>query len=53
MFYGSQTFHNNFIVIECTPMAYYRMDGRRVEKPQRGLNIIRYPDGTVRKVIVK
>ncbi len=36
-----------------TPTAYYRIDGRRVDKLQRGLNIIRYPDGTVRKVFVK
>ena len=36
-----------------TPVAYYRMDGRSVARPQRGLNIIRYSNGTIRKVIVK
>ena len=33
--------------------AYYRLDGRRTTKPQKGLTIVRQEDGTVRKVIVK
>lgn len=39
--------HNN------TATARYRTDGTRLNKPQRGLNIIRYADGSVRKVMVK
>ena len=31
----------------------YDMSGRRVEKLQRGINIIRYSDGSTRKVMVK
>lgn len=31
----------------------YTLDGRQVSAPQRGLNIIRLSDGTVRKVMVK
>ena len=31
----------------------YGLDGRRLDAPQRGLNIIRMSDGTVRKVMVK
>lgn len=31
----------------------YSLDGRKLEKAQRGLNIMKYSDGTVRKVIVK
>ena len=37
-----------------TPMvtAYYTLDGRRISYPQRGLNILRFSDGSTRKVIV-
>ena len=38
---------------QATPVAYYRLDGRRTEKPQRGLNIMRQHDGAVRKIVVK
>ena len=31
----------------------YAADGTRLAAPQRGLNIVRYTDGTVRKVVVK
>lgn len=33
--------------------ARYTIDGRRIDTPQRGVNIIKMNDGTVRKVIVK
>ena len=33
--------------------VYYRLDGSRTAKPQKGLNIMQYEDGTVRKVVVK
>ena len=36
-----------------TEAARYTLDGRQISAPQRGLNIIRLSDGTVRKVIVK
>ena len=29
------------------------IDGRRLLKPERGINIVRYSDGSVRKVVVK
>ncbi len=32
---------------------YYTMDGKQVSTPQRGINIIRYSDGTAHKVLVK
>ncbi len=38
---------------QSTPVAYYRLDGRRTEKPQRGLNIMRHRNGSVSKVVVK
>ena len=36
-----------------TPAEYYSIDGTRLDRPQRGINIIRMSDGTTRKVVVK
>ncbi len=33
--------------------GYYTTDGKRVSQPQRGMNIIRYSDGSAKKVLVK
>ncbi len=33
--------------------GYYTTDGKQVPTLQRGVNIIRYSDGTARKVLVK
>ena len=33
--------------------AIYDLSGRKVSKPQKGFNIIRYSDGTTKKVMVK
>ena len=33
--------------------GYYTLDGTRITTPQKGLNIVRYADGTSRKVVVK
>lgn len=38
---------------EATPVGYYDVQGRRMSGPQRGLNIVRYSNGTSRKVIVR
>lgn len=35
------------------PVAYYQPDGRRVERPERGIYLVRYSDGTVRKVFFR
>ena len=37
---------------EATEVARYTLDGRRVFAPVRGINIVRYSDGSVRKVLV-
>lgn len=34
-----------------TPEAYYSADGRKLDVPQKGLNIVRYSDGSRRKVV--
>ena len=35
------------------PVAYYRLDGRRMSKLGRGINIVRRANGTIDKVLVK
>ena len=37
---------------ECTEVARYTLDGCRISTPQPGINIVRYSDGTARKVLV-
>ncbi len=34
-------------------VGYYTIDGKQVPTPQRGVNIIRYSNGTARKVLVR
>ena len=34
-------------------MRRYTMDGRSITMPQRGVNLLKMSDGTIRKVIVK
>ena len=36
-----------------TSQQYYSLDGKRIVKLQRGLNIVKMKDGTTRKVLVK
>ena len=36
-----------------TAVRYYTIDGKLLSTPQRGLNIVKMSDGTMRKVIVK
>lgn len=38
---------------EVVEVARYTLDGQRIDKPVKGINIIRYSDGSVRKVMVK
>jgi hypothetical protein len=30
---------------------YYSLDGKRLKKPQHGINILRMTDGTTRKIV--
>ena len=34
-------------------IARFTIDGKRINQPQRGINIVKYSDGTVKKVVVK
>lgn len=38
---------------EATPVSIYTIDGKQVNSPVKGINIIRMSDGTARKVMVK
>ncbi|MCD8266897.1 MAG: hypothetical protein LUC33_07070 [Prevotellaceae bacterium] len=38
---------------EVYEIARYTTDGKKISSPQSGINIIRYSDGTVKKVLVK
>ena len=38
---------------DVTGIARYDIHGRKIAKPQKGINIIRYPDGTIRKMMIK
>ena len=33
--------------------SIYDLSGRKLDKPQKGINIIRYSDGTSKKILVK
>ena len=35
------------------PTAYYSPNGQRLLRPQKGINIVLYEDGTTRKIVVK
>ena len=36
-----------------TPVAYYSVDGKRLNAPQKGMNIVRLSNGTSRKIFIK
>lgn len=38
---------------DSAPVAYYGVDGKRLNAPQKGLNIVRLSNGTSQKIIVK
>lgn len=39
--------------VDAAPIAYYGIDGKQNRTPQRGLNIVKMSDGTVKKILVK
>ena len=50
---GIKPIDNSQSTIENSVKAYYRLDGRRTSTLQKGLNIVRQEDGTVKKILVK
>jgi hypothetical protein len=39
--------------MDLTPKAHYLINGQQVATPRKGLNIVKYADGTTRKIMVK
>ena len=39
--------------VDVREIARFTIDGKRISQPQRGINIVKYSDGTVKKVVVK
>ena len=50
---GSYTTGIAEIMADRNVAGIYSIDGKRLSRPQRGLNIIRMKDGTVKRVMVK
>ena len=44
---------NATVAGELRETGRYSLDGRRLESPEKGINIVRMSDGSVRKVMVK
>ncbi|MCD8290392.1 MAG: hypothetical protein LUC91_02695 [Prevotella sp.] len=36
-----------------TVSSYYTIDGKQINAPTKGINIVRYSDGTTKKIMVK
>lgn len=50
---GIPSIHNLQFIIDNEEGAWFDLSGRKIDKPQKGINIIRYSDGTTRKVLLK
>lgn len=51
---GIESPHNTAGTIDNnTPVMYFRLDGSRTARPQQGVNIVRYANGNVRKMVVR
>ena len=50
---GIKPIDNSQSTIDNSAKAYYRLDGCRTSTLQKGLNIVRQEDGTVKKILVK
>ena len=44
---------NTNIHYDTTDRIHYSLDGRQFKDPQKGINIVRYKDGSTKKVIIK
>ena len=48
-----ETAISEFSVSKTQPMRYYDLKGVNTDKMHKGMNIVRMPDGSVRKIVVK
>ena len=44
---------SGYSISNSSPVSIYDLSGRKIDKPQKGINIIRYADGSSRKVLLK
>ena len=38
---------------DATPVAYYSINGKRINAPEKGINIVRMSDGTSKKIVIR
>ena len=50
---GLNEIGNDHLGMENEAIAIYNINGRKLAEPQKGINIIRYRDGTTRKVMIR
>ena len=50
---GTNAINTTAAAADIHETARYSIDGKRLQKPQPGLNIVKYSDGTVKKIVVK
>ncbi len=50
---GIEAVNDNTIHRKITVSGYYDLKGHKMSAPQKGLNIVRYSDGTTRKILMK
>ncbi|MGN0213816.1 MAG: hypothetical protein ACI4AH_03280 [Muribaculaceae bacterium] len=44
---------NDIVVADATPVEYYNINGQKLAEPAQGVNIVRYSNGKVSKMIVR
>ena len=50
---GIEEVESSKLKVESSDEEWYDLSGRKLDKPTKGINIIRMSDGTTRKVMVK
>ena len=48
-----ETAISDLTVVKTQPASYYNLKGENMSTLQKGVNIVRMPDGSVRKIVVK
>lgn len=51
--YGSVAIGIEFISVDNGSAVIFSIEGKQLSKYQKGLNIVKYPNGQIRKAVVK
>ena len=51
--FDATSIHNTLITPETQEIARYAVNGQRLTAPIKGINLVKYSDGTVKKEFVK